>query len=96
MTIDDFMNQKESDTITGHYGLDEDTTFEKIEYLIKTTTGNTKVSSVIDACKAVADSQDEAMVLMHTLYMARFQMMMDTAIEDILKSVIRGMSDLDE
>lgn len=93
MTIDDFLEsgQKESsDTITGHYGLDEDKVFDRVKYILKATDGSDHVSDVIDACKNMADSQDEAMVLMHSVYMAKFSIHMNEMMSEMASQMIRG------
>lgn len=93
MTIDDFLNpeQKESsDTITGHYGLDEDMVFERVKYILKATDGSDHVSDVIDACNNVSDSHNEAMVLMHSVYMAKFSVHMNEMMREMASQMIRG------
>lgn len=95
MNIDDFLNGKsehESDTITGHYGLDEDAVFKKVKYIVESTGDSDKVSEVIEACKVLADSENEAMVLMHSVYMARFQMQMNDAMEQMAKHILGGIA----
>jgi hypothetical protein len=93
MTIDDFLNseQKESsDTITGHYGLDEDKVFERVKYILKATDGSDHVSDVIDACNNISDSHNEAMVLMHSVYMAKFSVHMNEMMSEMASQMIRG------
>lgn len=93
MTIDDFLNseQKESsETITGHYGLDEDKVFDRVKYILKATDGSDHVSDVIDACKNISDSQDEAMVLMHSVYMAKFSIHMNEMMSEMASQMIKG------
>ena len=94
MNIDDFLDgksDKNSDTITGHYGLNEDAVLKKVKYIVESTMDSEMVSDVIDACKVLADSDDEAMVLMHSVYMAKFQMHMRGVMEEMTKHIIGGI-----
>ncbi len=91
MNIDDFLNDKsdnKADTITGHYGLDDKAVLKKVKYIVESTIDLETISGVIDACKVLADSEDEAMVLMHSVYMAKFQMHMNSVMEEMTKNII--------
>lgn len=68
MNIDDFMNQAESynqdaDTITGFFGLDDDSVTEKAKSVIKTAMTEEKKSDIILAIDAITESKIEAIVL---------------------------------
>lgn len=68
MNIDDFMNQadsynQESDTLTGYFGLDDETTVEKAKSVIKTAMTQERKSDIIIAIDAITESKIEAIVL---------------------------------
>lgn len=68
MNIDDFMNQAESynkdaDTLTGFFGLDDDAVTEKAKSVIKTAMTEEKKSDIILAIDAITESKIEAVVL---------------------------------
>ena len=68
MNIDDFMNQaesynKDSDTLTGFFGLDEDKLTKDAKRVIMTAMTEEKKSDIILSIDAITESKIEAIVL---------------------------------
>lgn len=68
MNIDDFMSQadsynRDSDTLTGFFGIDDDVLTEKAKTIVKTAMTEDKKSDIILAIDAITDSKIEAVVL---------------------------------
>ena len=54
----------ESSTLTGVYGLNDESVKTKMKRLIRVALDTDKTHEIIEMCKAEADSADEAMVLL--------------------------------
>jgi hypothetical protein len=68
MNIDDFMSQadsynRNSETLTGFFGLDDDELTDKAKSVVKTAMTEEKKSDIILAIDAITDSKIEAVVL---------------------------------
>lgn len=67
MNLDDLMKGSlnlQAETLPKVYGFDDDSVVEKVRQLIEASLNSDKDHEVIEMCKALSDSDDEALVLL--------------------------------